>query len=302
MTGPQPPVLEAPLPGGSKGAEVPVHPLLTAEAPAGEVYFERPRGRLAMARGFAQLLRTPKAERLDLPLPAFLVEHPTAGLFMIDTGVSPLHAQQRAQDDVGRAAATLFSARMRPDQAAGEQVRALGHDPPAIGLVVMTHLHWDHLGGAEQFPGAEFLAARAEWADPPSMTKGTVPRHREAVRRWRLLDDAAPSEPHRGLSRTWDLFGDGSVRLAWTPGHSPGHLSVVLRLRGGRPCLLTADAAYTRDTIEARQVPLLCPDVPTYLRSLDELRAYVAQAPDALVLAGHDPYRWAEDSVAIEKA
>jgi hypothetical protein len=47
---------------------------------------------------------------------------------------------------------------------------------------------------------------------------------------------------------------------------------------------------------------MLCPDVPTYLRSLDELRAYVEQTPDALVLAGHDAERWETDSAAIANA
>jgi glyoxylase-like metal-dependent hydrolase (beta-lactamase superfamily II) len=165
---------------------------------------------------------------------------------------------------------------MTPQMAAGAQVRALGHDPEQIPLVVMTHLHFDHLGGSDQFPGAEFLVAKTEWSDPPSSTKGTYGHHRDAVRRWRLLDDTASAgEPHDGLSRTWDLFGDGSVLLAWTPGHTPGHLSVVLRLRGGRPALLTADAAYARRTIDERLVPMPLPrraDLPALARRAARVR------------------------------
>jgi glyoxylase-like metal-dependent hydrolase (beta-lactamase superfamily II) len=79
-------------------------------------------------------------------------------------------------------------------------------------------------------------------------------------------------------------------------GHTPGHVSVLLRLEGGRSCLLTVDAAYARRTIDDRLVPLLCPDVPAYLRSLDELRAYVAAEPEAIVVCGHDPDRFERDS------
>ena len=292
-----------PLPGGSEGAEVRVHPLLVGEAYAPEVYFARPSGPLGTARGFAALLATPASRRLTLPLPAFLVEHPTAGPFMVDTGVAPSHARDGGREDLGRAGAALLGATMRPDQAAGEQVRALGHDPERLDLVVVTHLHFDHLGGSAQFPGADFLVTRTELDDPPSALKGTPPHHRTPVKRWRVLDDTTSAgEPHRGFTRTWDLFDDGSVRLAWTPGHTPGHVSVLLRLPGGRPCLLTGDAAYARRNVDERLVPLLCDDVAAYLRSLDEIRAYVAQTPDALVLAGHDAWRWAQDSAAIAAA
>lgn len=291
------------MPGGSRDAEVRVHPLLCATVRTFPGYFERPGGPFGMQRALAQGLATPRSKWLTLPLPAFLVEHPMAGPFMIDTGVSATHADDGGRADLGRVGGALLGGTMTPDMAAGAQVRALGFDPAEIALVVMTHLHYDHLGGADQFPAAEFLVSRTEWDDPPSTAKGTYRRHRDAVGRWRLLDDTASAgEPHRGLSRTWDLFGDGSVRLAWTPGHTPGHLSVVLRLRGGRPALLTADAAYARRTLDERLVPMLCPDVPTYLRSLDELRAYVDQTPDALVLAGHDAERWATDSTAIANA
>ena len=298
-----PPLLDGTLPGGSPGAEVRVHPLVCGTAKAFPQYYERPRGRFGMQRALAEGLVTPRSRWVTMPLPAFLVEHPTAGPFMIDTGVSASHASDGGRGDLGRVGGAILGATMTPQMAAGAQVRALGHDPEQLPLVVMTHLHFDHLGGSDQFPGAEFLVAKSEWSDPPSSTKGTYGHHRDAVRRWRLLDDTASAgEPHDRLSRTWDLFGDGSVLLAWTPGHTPGHLSVVLRLRGGRPALLTADAAYARRTIDERLVPMLCPDVPTYLRSLDELRAYVAHTPDALVLAGHDAERWETDSAAIANA
>jgi glyoxylase-like metal-dependent hydrolase (beta-lactamase superfamily II) len=284
---------DGPLPGGSDGATVRVHPLICAEAKAPAVYFARPGGG---PLGTATAVATALAQRsrwLTLPLPAFLVEHPTAGAFMIDTGPSEKMVDG-LQADLGRVGGTLLGGTMRPGQAAGDQVRALGHDPAAIELVVMTHLHYDHLGGSAQFPAAEFVATKAELDDPPSSRKGTYAHHRDAVSRWRAIHGAG--EPHGVFSRTWDLFGDGSVRLVSTPGHTPGHLSVLLRLTGGRSCLLAVDAAYARRTIDERLVPLLCPDVKAYLRSLDELRAYVAAEPEAIVVCGHDPDRFERDS------
>jgi glyoxylase-like metal-dependent hydrolase (beta-lactamase superfamily II) len=154
----------------------------------------------------------------------------------------------------------------------------------------MTHLHFDHAGGTAQFPDATFVVSRPEWDDPPSTLKGTYAHHRDQVDDWRTYE--LPEQPWEQFSRTVDLFGDGSVRLVATPGHTPGHVSVALRLAGGRTCLLVADAAYARRSLDDRDVPLICPDVKAYLRSLDELRAYAAAHPDALVVCGHDPWEW----------
>jgi glyoxylase-like metal-dependent hydrolase (beta-lactamase superfamily II) len=133
-----------------------------------------------MQRRLAEGLATPRSKWVTMPLPAFLVEHPTAGPFMIDTGVSASHASDGGRGDLGRVGGAILGATMTPQMAAGAQVRALGHDPEQIPLVVMTHLHFDHLGGSDQFPGAEFLVAKTEWSDPPSSTKGTYGHHRDA--------------------------------------------------------------------------------------------------------------------------
>ena len=277
-----------------------MRPLSCGTTKAPPSYFGRPSGRAAVPRGILGALATPKSRWPSIPFPVFLVEHPSAGTFLIDTGPSRTHAQDGGRQDLGRVGKALLGVTMRPEEAAGEQARALGHDPAAIGLVVMTHLHYDHLGGADQFPNAEFLVSKAEYDDPPATKKGTYKHHRDAVRQWRVIE-AAP-EPHGAFSETWDVFGDGSVRLVSTPGHTPGHVSVLLRLPGGRPALLAADAAYARKTIDERLVPLLCPDVERYLRSLDEIRAFVDQTPDAIVVCGHDGYRWKQDSAELAQA
>ena len=111
---------------------------------------------------------------------------------------------------------------------------------------------------------------------------------------WRTVDYDGPLS--QGLSpfgRSIDLFGDGSVRLLSTPGHTLGHQSVLLRLRD-RDALLCVDAAYLRATIDAEARPLVAADRHLFQRSLREIRRFVEEQPDALVIPGHDAQAWAE--------
>jgi N-acyl homoserine lactone hydrolase len=89
------------------------------------------------------------------------------------------------------------------------------------------------------------------------------------------------------FGRTLDLFGDGSVRLAYTPGHTLGHMSVVLRTRD-REFLVAGDAAYTMRTLRESVMPYGAHDEHEFKRSLKEVQRYVEQTPTAVVSVGHD--------------
>jgi N-acyl homoserine lactone hydrolase len=265
-----------PLPGGREGAGVRVHPLRTANMLAPPAFLQRPGGPGGLLRGLG--IHIPRSRWITLPIPSFLVEHPQAGPFLVDTG---LHASVAADpaENLGRVAKALYSIEMAPDDAAPAQVRARGVDPDAIELVVMTHLHYDHASGATQFPHATFLVERREWeaASRGGLLQGYHRPHLDPALRWRAID----------VGDEADLFGDGSVRLLHTPGHTPGHLSLLLRLAGGEQLLLTADAAYAQSTLDERLVPLFVDDQGAYLASLDRLIALSGEADH--VVCGHDP-------------
>jgi len=93
------------------------------------------------------------------------------------------------------------------------------------------------------------------------------------------------------FGRTFDLFGDGSVRLAYLPGHSAGHQALVCRL-GDRDLVIAGDAIYThRQLTDAPEAPRPA-DPHTYRRSLQELRLFARQFPQAVIIPGHDPDHW----------
>jgi N-acyl homoserine lactone hydrolase len=281
-----------PLPGGSEGAGVTVTPMRTAEMLTQPRFFQRPSGPLATVRGLGLL--TPKSRWTWVPVPCFLVEHPTAGAFLIDTGLPPAVSHD-VRAGLGRRAAIVYDIRMEDGWAVTDQLVGRGLDPLGIELVVLTHMHQDHVGAVPQLPRATFVVDGREWEAATS--SGFLHGYRRQLYDhdydWRSLDFGTASvESFASFGHTIDLFDDGSVRLLSTPGHTKGHMSVLLRLKSGRELLVAADAAYSRTTIEQELVPLFCDDVHRYRRSLREIRRYLEQTPSALVVCGHDPQSW----------
>jgi N-acyl homoserine lactone hydrolase len=279
---PEPRPAQLPLPGGRAGATVRVHPLRTAQMKAMPDFYARPSGPLATLRGLG--LHVPRSRWLWVPIPAFLVEHPEAGPILIDTGLHELAAHDVGAA-LGRLGKLLFTIDMQPGWGVPAQLRERGVDPADVRLIVMTHLHYDHASGLSQFPQATVVADAAEWeaAAKQGMRGGYQRSLLPATMTWRTTD-ASVGEV--------DLLGDGSIVLLSTAGHSPGHRSVVLRLAGGRELLLTADAAYSRRTIDEDLLPLLTWDDARFRDSVARLRAWIAAHPGAEVVCGHDAERW----------
>jgi glyoxylase-like metal-dependent hydrolase (beta-lactamase superfamily II) len=107
-----------------------------------------------------------------------------------------------------------------------------------------------------------------------------------------LLDYGREGVPAGVFERTIDLFGDGSIRLLSTPGHTPGHQSVLLELEDGRTALIAGDAAYTLRNIREQLLPLFTADDRASRQSLRTLGAFVQARPDAILVPTHDPDAW----------
>jgi glyoxylase-like metal-dependent hydrolase (beta-lactamase superfamily II) len=163
----------------------------------------------------------------------------------------------------------------------------------------MTHMHVDHASGISEFPDATFVVSRAEWkaAATQGRMHGYVTRQFDHAFDYRLLDfdgadDRGPAS-FSGFARSFDLFGDGSVRAVYTPGHTLGHLSVVVRTARGE-VLVAGDAIYLRRNLDDTHLPHRSEDDHLYSRSLREIRQYVRETPEALVIPGHDWAAWQE--------
>jgi N-acyl homoserine lactone hydrolase len=281
-----------PLPGGSDGAGVLVTPMRTGEILAPPRFWQRPSGPLATLRGTGIL--TPRSKWTWVPIPCFLVEHPTVGPFLVDTGL-PAAARDSMRRAYGVRASIAYKARMEEGAAVNERLLARGLEPLSIGFVVMTHLHYDHTGSVAAFPHSTFVVDEREWhaATHGGFLQGYRRRLFDLGQEWRTIEFGAQQvDSFASFGRAVDLFGDGTVRLLSTPGHTKGHMSVLLRLRSGRELLLAGDAAYSRRTIDEELLPTFCEDPHRYMRSLREIRRYLELTPSALVICGHDPDSW----------
>ena len=122
----------------------------------------------------------------------------------------------------------------------------------------MTHLHPDHASAISDFPEATFLVSTAEWeaASDGGQRDGYVKRQFDHGFDYRLVDfDSDDANSFSGFARSFDVFGDGSVRVVFTPGHTLGHMSVVLQHRAAARCWWRA----TRSSCGARSTTTTCP-------------------------------------------
>jgi N-acyl homoserine lactone hydrolase len=278
-----------PLPGGRADATVRVHPLLSGTVRGARGWFEREAGRLPALHALGV-----RGGNVSVPVPAFLVEHPAAGPLLVDTGLHSSVAAAPASN-LGRLGAALFrGVEMEPEQAVAAQLRERGIAPSDVGAVVLTHLHIDHASAIADFPGATFVLSAREWraATSAGPLDGYHARQFDHAFDYRTVDfDAAGVGSWETFGRAVDLLGDGSVMLVSTPGHTHGHLSVVLRLRA-RDFVVLGDAAYTRRALEQDVLPYRMADEHLYRRSLRELQLYLRQHPDAVWVPGHDLPAW----------
>jgi N-acyl homoserine lactone hydrolase len=204
------------------------------------------------------------------PVPAYLIDS-GAERILVDTGLDPAAIADPGAHYGDPEGLALF--RLQQEASVAERV-----DLDTITRVVVTHLHFDHAGGLGLLPPELPIAIqRREWE---------AAHDAEAIARnfLRPLDyegiDAGRLEL---LDGDHDLLGDGSVRLLSTPGHTPGHQSVVV---DGR-LVLAADVVHFAATLDDRRFPVFADDLAAQERSADRLRAL--REGGLAVRPGHDP-------------
>lgn len=198
-----------------------------------------------------------------LSVTCYLIKH-RQGWLLWDTGIPDAIASmpngQKSGAGVWTSRKTLAS-----------QLAELGLKPTDINYLALSHSHGDHVGNVDLFRSATLLVQKAEYE-------------------WPLPDGKPRFDPAQKAIRAegdYDVFGDGSVVLIATPGHSPGHQCLLVRLPKTGALLLSGDAVHTRANWDSHRVPPRNFNVPQSLESLDRMAA-VLKENHAELWIGHE--------------
>ncbi len=188
----------------------------------------------------------------------YLIRH-AQGDMLWDTGVSDAVASMPN----GRPG-TNGSPHWRRSKTLAGELDKLGLKPADIKYLAVSHTHPDHIGNVELFPQTMLLVQKAEYDWPAP----SGPRFK-------------PTHPVTKLEGDHDVFGDGSVTIISTPGHTPGHQALLVKLPKFGAVLLTGDAVHIKESFEKRYVPLNNVDreqtMTSYQRIADLLAQHEAQ-------------------------
>ncbi|HEX9396040.1 MAG TPA: N-acyl homoserine lactonase family protein [Burkholderiales bacterium] len=163
-----------------------------------------------------------------------------------------------------------------------EQLAQLKVTPEQVKYVGISHFHGDHTGQLPSLPGATLLIGQREWealTAPQPMAGANV----AAFKHW--ISGGGKVEPQPADK---DVFGDGSVMILRTPGHTPGHQALLVRLKEKGPVILVGDAAHFHENYEKNGVPGFNFDRAQTIASLDRIKD-IARNLKATVIIQHDP-------------
>jgi len=141
------------------------------------------------------------------------------------------------------------------------QLEQLGLKPADIKAMAVSHTHPDHIGNVEMFPTAMLYVQRAEYEWPGANNQ---PRFK-------------PEHPVTLLDGDRDVFGDGSIMILSTPGHTPGHQSLLVKLPKTGEVVLSGDAVHFKSNWDNRRVPALNSNKDQTLASMQRIADTLAK-------------------------
>ena len=229
-----------------------------------------------------------------IPVHAFAIEH-ERGLVLFDTGMdrAVITNPDYWPDKVTAFFMDhIFEFHQDPEEILINQLRRAGYEPVDVVKAVLSHLHFDHVGGIRDIPQAELFVSREEWEhmlEKSAEQEGILRREIDIPgARWNKIDFQAVQDPSLApFTECCDLMGDGSLMLLPTPGHTPGSLSMLVKRTDAPPLLLIGDLAYSAGGIEQNRMPGTG-DKRMLNESYRRVRGLKDRHPDLLIVPSHD--------------
>lgn len=200
------------------------------------------------------LKRAPEV-RIEVPVSCYLVEH-NGHKILFDAGQKPLTKAQSPLAD--------YLVKVAPEEVASRQLAAMDIAPEQLDYIILSHGHEDHCAGVSDFPQVTLIASAA----------------------------VADGVKHFGnkmlmIDGEYDVFGDGAIRCMPTPGHTPGHLSLMLA-GDDAPTLLVGDAVYFPEALDHEPAAGEYDENPDFFDSIRQLRQW--RDNGVKLIFGHTPF------------
>jgi N-acyl homoserine lactone hydrolase len=193
---------------------------------------------------------------IDFADNCYLLHHSSEGYLLWDTGITDRLVGRPDGQNVPAIGQTWYRG-----QSLVAALAALGVKPADVRYVAVSHVHPDHVGNVDEFPDSTLIIQKAEWDYAM-----TLPR--------KPFNPERKVEPIDGDK---DLFGDGSVTVLSTPGHTPGHQSLLVHLRKTGYVVLSGDVVHFQSNWDNRRVPSFNYDREQSSASMEKIARVLAE-------------------------
>lgn len=209
----------------------------------------------------------------EIAAPCFLIRHPKGNLLW-DAGLGDHYNYPKEGSDAAPGVHVTVPVTLLA------QLKSLDLTPKSINFIAFSHLHWDHTGNANEFPDSTWILNKSELAaaltlPPPG---GVLPETWSAYK-------GAKNETIEG---DYDVFGDGTVMILRTPGHTPGHQVLKLKLQKSGTVILSGDLYHLRANRTFKRVPVYNVNRADTLASMSRVETIIKNTRGRLIVQ-HDP-------------
>jgi glyoxylase-like metal-dependent hydrolase (beta-lactamase superfamily II) len=235
----------------------------SASAAEGIKLYQVSSGVLELDKGWLTAMRD-VGTRIKIPVAMYIIDTPR-GLVLYDTGMADDVSDGGCDAYWGAGLCAAFTPIQTRDEVIDRWLEKFGYKVEDVKYIVYSHFHLDHAGNIELFPNATHVVQKAElktaWWPEAFQRAAFVLKDFDETRGFNFME----------LVGDFDLFGDGSVVVLDTKGHTQGHQSLMVRLPTTGTLLLAGDAVYTPEN-EAGAIPGITWNTYESMRSIDRLK------------------------------